>query len=160
MKKTLLFLALVLTAMTFLNAQEISDKTIGLRFGDDDGLGAEITFQKHIMDINRLEFGLAWRSNSNYNAYKLTGTYQWIWEIDGNFNWYAGFGGGLGNWKLKSGATGSDGFFLFAAGDIGVEYKFDFPLLVSLDFRPEIGFANFNSDLGLDIALGLRYTFD
>jgi hypothetical protein len=22
--------------------------------------------------------------------------YQWVWNIDGGFNWYAGVGGGLG----------------------------------------------------------------
>ncbi len=27
----------------------------------------------------------------------------------------------------------------FAAGDIGIEYNFDIPLQLSLDFRPEIG---------------------
>jgi hypothetical protein len=27
----------------------------------------------------------------------------------------------------------------FAAGDIGIEYNFDIPLLISLDFRPEFG---------------------
>jgi len=51
---------------------------------------------------------------------------------------------------------------VFAAGDIGIEYNFDIPLLISLDFRPEIGFGDElydNNDLGLDIALGLRYQF-
>jgi hypothetical protein len=47
----------------------------------------------------------------------------------------------------------------FIAGDIGIEYSFDFPLLLSLDFRPELGFGNFNDDLNFGIALGLRYQF-
>ena len=52
--------------------------------------------------------------------------------------------------------------FIFAAGDIGIEYNFDIPLLISLDFRPEIAFGDErynNNDLDFDIALGLRYQF-
>ena len=52
--------------------------------------------------------------------------------------------------------------FLIAAGDIGIEYNFDIPLLISLDFRPEIGFGDDiynNNDLDFDIALGVRYKF-
>jgi hypothetical protein len=25
--------------------------------------------------------------------------YQWVWNIDGGFNWYAGVGGGVGNYS-------------------------------------------------------------
>ena len=51
-------------------------------------------------------------------------------------------------------------FFLNAVGDIGIEYNFDFPLLLSLDFRPEIGVINDIDDgLEFDIALGVRYQF-
>ena len=51
---------------------------------------------------------------------------------------------------------------VFAAGNIGVEYNFDIPLLISLDFRPElglIGYDGFDDNFDFDIALGLRYQF-
>lgn len=162
MKNTTLLLVFTLFS-SILFSQEIADKTIGLRLGDNDGLGAEITFQKSIRSINRLELGLAWRNSNKYNAYKLTGTYQWVYELDQNFNWYVGAGGGLGTWTLKDefdGDNRDDGFFLFASGVIGIEYAFDFPLLLSIDARPELGFANFNNDFGLDLALGIRYILD
>lgn len=159
-KRVILFIVLAFTFSTIINAQEIANNTIGLRFGDDNGFGAEVSYQKGLTDNNRVEIGLAWRSSKHYNAFKLTGTYQWVFDLDGNFNWYVGAGGGLGSWSIKNDYEGGDGFFLLAAGDIGIEYKFDFPLLLSLDFRPEIGFSDFNNDLGLDIALGARYTFD
>lgn len=159
MKKTLFFLSICFS-ITFNYSQEIANQTIGLRLGDANGLGAEVSYQRAIFDTNRIEVGLAWRSISDYNAIKLTGTYQWIFELNDDFNWYVGAGGGLGSWNEDDDDSDDDGFFLLAAGDIGIEYKFDFPLLVSLDFRPELGFANFNNDLGLDIALGLRYTLD
>ncbi len=157
-----IFIGIVLFMTTFFaQAQEIADNTIGLRFGDDDGLGAEISYQKAISEINRIEAGLAWRSGNNYNAFKFTGTYQWVFPIESisSMNWYVGAGGGIGSWSVKNNYIGGSGTFLFAAGDIGLEYKFEFPLLISLDFRPELGFVSYNNDLGLDIALGVRYVF-
>ena len=77
-------------------------------------------------------------------------------NIDNGFNWYVGAGAGVGAYD----AGDYDGTFGLVAGDIGIEYNFDIPLLISLDFRPEIGFNNdFNDDLDLDFGLGLRYQF-
>jgi hypothetical protein len=141
------------------SAQQISENALGLRMGDSDGLGVEISYQRGLSDNNRLEFDLGWRDGDNYDAFKLTGLYQWVWNIDGGFNWYAGAGGGFGSWSTDINDV-DDGFFAFAAGDIGIEYDFDIPLLVSLDFRPKIGFSDgFNDDLNFDIALGIRYQF-
>ena len=162
MKKIILLIAITFAYINYADAQEIADNAIGLRLGDNDGLGAEVSYQMGLSDTNRLEFGLAWRSRNHFSALKLTGLYQWVFTLDGlgdGFNWYAGAGGGFGSWKIKNDYVGDDGTFLFVAGDIGIEYKFDFPLLLSLDFRPELGFSDFNNDLGLDIALGARYTF-
>jgi len=141
--------------------QEISENAIGLRIGDNDGFGAEVTYQRALSDNNRLEIDLGIRSGKNYNGFKLAGLYQWIWLLDGGFNWYAGVGGGVGNYSYNLPFQFKDESetFLFAAGNIGIEYNFDIPLLVSLDFRPELGFGNFRDDLGFDVALGLRYQF-
>ena len=51
--------------------------------------------------------------------------------------------------------------FAFAAGNIGIEYDFDIPLLISLDFRPEFGGNGgyYNNNYGSDIAVSLRYQF-
>ena len=155
------FITVVLFGFMYnVNAQDISSNAIGLRFGDNDGFGAEISYQHKIKDSNRLEFDLGFRDNKNFDIWKLTGIYQWIWSIDGGFNWYAGFGAGIGNVDVK-GFDNDDGFFLNAAGNVGVEYNFDIPLLISLDFRPEFGIVNDfgNDDLDLDIALSLRYQF-
>ncbi|MBT8253754.1 MAG: hypothetical protein KJN68_07270 [Bacteroidia bacterium] len=141
--------------------QSISNHAIGLRLGDSDGFGAEISYQLGIGDNNRLEFGLGWRDGSNYDAVRAIGLYQWVWNLDGNFNWYAGVGGGFASYSIDNLPAGSDDSdtALLAAGDIGIEYDFNIPLLISLDFRPEIGFGDFNDDLDFDIALGIRYQF-
>jgi len=157
--KKLFLLIIVLIGFTFtMNAQYISNNAIGLRLGDSDGIGAEISYQKRIKDNNRLEFGLGWRDNSDFSAIRFTGLYQWVWKLDGNFNWYVGAGGGIAFFSIDDNGIDDEASF-FAAGDIGIEYSFEIPLLISLDFRPEIGFGDIDDDLDFDIALGLRYQF-
>ncbi|PKG50425.1 MULTISPECIES: hypothetical protein [Olleya] len=164
MKKQLLFAIAVFGFATFTYAQDISENAIGLRLGDSDGFGAEISYQRGLGDNNRLELDLGLRSGNNYDGFKLAGLYQWVWVLDGDFNWYAGVGGGVASYSFDNVPNGFDDSetFVFAAGDIGIEYNFDIPLQLSLDFRPEIGFgdkAYRNDDLDFDIALGIRYRF-
>ncbi|MGB5822234.1 MAG: hypothetical protein WBG90_22315 [Saonia sp.] len=169
MKILKLCIAILLLSSASLSAQEISDHALGLRLGDSDGFGAEISYQKSIARYNRLELNLGWRDSREFDAFKLTGIYQWVHSLDGDFNWYYGFGGGLGNVDFESRPdnngqpfTPDGGLFIFAAGDIGVEYNFDIPLLISLDFRPEIGligYDDFDDGFDFDIALGIRYQF-
>lgn len=145
-------------------AQSIADNAIGLRFGGGDGLGAEVSYQRALgTNNNRLELDLGWRNDSNFDAYKLAGLYQWVWNIEAGFNWYAGAGGGVGSVddKRNINSRGNDGTFLFLAGNVGIEYNFDFPLLVSLDFRPEFGFNDYDvlNSFSPDVALGVRYQF-
>ena len=151
MKKIFLLGALVIGFTSLSNAQDIAENAIGLRIGDSNGFGTEISYQRALSDNNRLEVDLGWRSYKGGDGFKLAGIYQWVWNIEGDFNWYAGVGGGLGS-ANKS--------FLFVAGDVGIEYSFDFPLLLSLDFRPEISFGNvLRDDLGFDVGLGIKYQF-
>lgn len=143
-------------------AQDISKNALGLRLGDNDGFGGEVSYQRGLSKNNRLEFDLGWRNSKNVDAIKLAGLYQWVWNIDGGFNWYAGVGGGFGSWRYSTKDFDDSGAILFAAGDIGIEYVFDIPLQVSLDFRPEIYFntEGYRDDnFGPDIALGVRYRF-
>lgn len=165
MKKILLTVAIALGGFAMMNAQEISKNAIGLRLGDGDGFGAEVSYQRAVGDDNRLEFDLGIRDGKNFDGFRLTGLYQWVWNIDGGFNWYAGVGGGVASYSydndFNNGRFNDDynETFIYAAGDIGIEYNFDIPLLISLDVRPELGFGDFNDDLDLDIALGVRYQF-
>ncbi|WP_100611435.1 outer membrane beta-barrel protein [Confluentibacter lentus] len=163
--KKLLLLSITLLGFAFSsNAQEISKNALGLRLGDSDGFGAEISYQHALGDNNRLELDLGWRDGKNYDGFKLAGLYQWVFPLEGNFNWYVGAGGGLGSFSVNNPGGGDDfdDTFFFLAGDIGIEYNFDIPLLLSLDFRPELGFGDDsydNNDLDFDIALGIRYQF-
>ena len=162
MRKLFVFTMLALGFAFTAQAQNIADNAIGLRLGDSDGFGAEISYQRAIgVDNNRLEFDLGWRDGSNYDAFRIAGLYQWVYNLDGNFNWYVGAGGGIASYSIDNVPMGTDDSetALFVAGDIGIEYDFNIPLLISLDFRPEIGFGDLNDDVDFDIALGLRYQF-
>lgn len=167
MKKVILSVMMLMGLAFTAQAQDISKNALGLRVGDNDGFGGEISYQRGLSSNNRLELDLGWRNSKNYDAMKLVGLYQWIWNIDGGFNWYAGVGAGIGSWSYNGpGDPDPDGgTFLLAAGDIGIEYVFDIPLQLSLDLRPELYFGDNRSDFddynsfGPDIALGIRFTF-
>ncbi len=155
MKKVIVLLAFMIAGL--IQAQSISKHALGLRLGDNDGFGGEISYQRALGTSNRLEVDFGWRNSKETDAFKLMGLYQWIWNLDGNFNWYAGGGGGISFLNSENSTKNN----LILAGNLGVEYGFDIPLLLSLDIRPEIyigdriGTRNF----GPDIALGIRYQF-
>lgn len=159
MKKLFLLSVTVLGLAFTSNAQEISSNALGLRFGDSNGLGAEISYQRALGDSNRLELDLGLRNGKNYDAFKLTGLYQWVFPLDGNFNWYVGAGAGVTSFSGKNELNDTDGTGFFAAGNLGIEYNFNIPLLISLDVRPEFGNNDFTDNTLFDIALALRYQF-
>jgi len=158
MKKIFLLSITLLSFTLVSHAQDIADHALGLRFGSSDGLGAEISYQHALSNSNRIEGDLGWRNNDSYNAFKITGLYQWVMPLDHGINWYVGAGGGLTSFSGKNERTDSS-TGIFIAGDIGLEYAFDFPLQLSLDFRPEFGNNDFTDNTLFDIALGVRYQF-
>lgn len=164
MKKYLFLLPFLFFLGWQAHSQQIAKNAIGLRLGDNDGFGPEVNYQRGLTENNRLELGLAWHSRRYYDAVKLTGIYQWVWNIDGGFNWYAGPGAGLGNvsysryWDNHRYRSDSE-FWAFITGDIGIEYNFDIPLMLSLDLRPQINLG-YHKDVNFDVGIGVRYQFN
>lgn len=162
MKKLIIGLALFSTGIFSVNAQDFSRNALGLRLGDNDGIGYEISYQRELDEVTRIELDLGIRNHSSGDkfgdAFKLTGIYQWVWNIDGGFNWYAGFGAGIGSWSSDSNVD--DGLFINADGNVGIEYNFDIPIMLSIDFRPEFGLVgDYGDGTDLDLALSIRYQF-
>lgn len=107
-----------------------------------------------------MELDLGWRQNNDVDAFKLTGLYQWVWNIEGGFHWYAGVGASVGSWKWEYGPYSDSGAIVSVNGNIGVEYNFDFPLQVFVDFRPEIYLTDYHdNNFGPDFGLGARFKF-
>jgi hypothetical protein len=166
--KKLFLSALMLIGLTFAaQAQQFSKNALGLRLGNNDGFGGEISYQRGFSKSNRLEADLGWRNSKNVSAYKLVGLYQWVWDIDRGFNWYAGVGAGVGSWSYNVAGVSNSGTILLAAGDIGVEYNFqEAPIQLALDLRPEFYLNNTGGNqyrensFGPDVALSIRYRFN
>jgi hypothetical protein len=163
MKKWLLLTFLVLGLTFNSKAQELSKNTLGLRLGNNNGFGTEISYQRGLSKNNRLEIDLGWRSDKDdVNNFKIVGLYQWVWEIDNGFNWYAGPGAGIGSWNYDKNGFSNSGMILLLAGDIGIEYNFDIPIQISLDFRPELYLdsdAYRKDNFGGEVAFSVRYRF-
>jgi hypothetical protein len=173
--KNVILVATMVIGLTFsVQAQKISKNAIGLRIGDNDGFGVEASYQRGLFKNNRLEVDLGIRNNTYHDhgyyydsgAVKLVGLYQWVWNVDGGFNWYAGVGGGVGSYQNRVHNDYPDnGTFALVAGDVGFEYLFKFPLQLSVDFRPEVGFGDYKytnnglNTFGPDVAISARYRF-
>ncbi len=166
MKKIILS-ALLLIGLAFsAQAQQFSKNALGLRLGNNDGFGGEISYQRKLSKANRLEADLGWRNSKDVSAYKVVGLYQWVWDIDKGFNWYAGVGAGIGSWNYNKYGVTASGTILLVAGDLGIEYNFqEAPIQLALDLRPEFYLNNTNdnkfreNNFGPDIALSIRYRF-
>jgi len=161
MKRIFVLLAFLFALGSHCEAQRISKNALGIRIGDDDGfdsLGAEISYQRGLSGNNRLEFDLGIRTGDGFDAFKLVGLHQWVMPLDRSFHWYVGAGAGLGSVSADSGGSNS---FALLSGDIGIEYNFKIPLLISLDLRPEFGFADdaYGDGFDFDLGIGVRYQF-
>lgn len=55
----------------------ICKNALGLRLGDNDGFGAELSYQRKLSGNNRLELDLGFRNSDYYDALKLAAIYQW-----------------------------------------------------------------------------------
>jgi len=165
--KRILGTLLMVTLLANLTSAQSAQHALGLRFGTGDGFGTEISYQHSLTSGNRLELDLGFNSNHeyylsnryNYNSWGLTGLYHWVRELDSNMNWYIGPGARLGSWSYDTGYDYrySNGLFLAAAGDIGVEYLFPVGIQLSLNARPEIGLINHSTEINVGIAV--RYQF-
>ena len=192
--KKILFVAVLVFASVMAYAQP---RAIGVRVGAFDGISYQHSVGDNMIEI---EAGFGWYGRMDrwwHNAagdfhgrmyghnIQLAFTYDWVnsipWEHKGEWNWYAGVGaaGGYGwygyGWNDVTGWEGGDfdWGFAAAAGRIGVEYNFWFPLQLSLDWRPTLGVGlteaydavgDRTTKAGLywemtSIALGVRYKF-
>lgn len=147
MKKILIVFGLLVATIATTKAQGMAENALGLRFSSDDGFGADISYQRKLAPNNRLELNLGMRDTRT--NFKAVGLYQWVCKLEDKFNWYMGVGGGF-----DSGSAA-----LFGAGVAGIEYDFDAPILISLDFRPEVGITGNFGGLNSTFALSARYQF-
>ena len=142
MKKFIMVIAAVLCLSSAVFAQS---RALGVRAT----YGAELSYQ-HSIGSNFVEADLGWFKNGFY----LTGVYDFVFASEGNFNFDAGPGAAVGFYNDSE----TSGINLGIAGQLGLEYNFNIPLQLSLDWRPVFNFIH--GGFGWEgIALGIRYRF-
>ena len=147
MKKIILVAALVLGFAVAASAQP---RAIGLR----GGWGAELSYQ-HGFDADFLQADLGLNTFDSVHGSVVYNFMiaQPAWTSRGEWGFYAGPGASVG-----LGVGEKNYLTLGAAGMVGLEYTFWFPLQLSIDFRQHIGIGDglwFPSSIGL----GIRYRF-
>ena len=194
--KKFLFVAVLALASVMAYAQP---RAIGVRLGEFDGfsyqhglgdnnmLEFEVGFNLGSFWGNRM---VGWENGNEWHLYghsiQAAVTYDWIDPFGatfpampkGEWHWYLGVGGAGGfGWYGSaydrnagvSAGTDLNWGYVAAAGRVGVEYDFWFPLQLSLDFRPTLG-AGLVDDLNggaraalhydlFGLCLGVRYKF-
>lgn len=144
MKKFLVMAALMVATLS-VSAQEY-DWAAGFRFGGFNG----VTAKKNLGE-NALEFGASWGLG---NYLTIDGVYEWQQPVIGEgFTLYYGAGAYLGLF--------ANSFCLGAEAVVGLEYRLpiDFPLAISLDYRPGLNIlpkVGFNPG---NFGLGIKYCF-
>lgn len=183
MKKTITLIAIICSTVIAVMAQP---KSIGARLGYnfefsyqhgtetgmveiDAGYSPFIT-QKGVFidedgDMNVREY--------RYECIQAVIFYDWLMNIVSDFNWYVGIGAGV-TWGIgdffdmphydrKGNLVTYRRLGLPIGAQIGMEYNFQFPLTLSVDWRPMVNVfglsqGDYYSHL-LSFALGIRYQF-
>ncbi len=143
MKKLFFIVAVMFFTSAFINAQEI-----GARFGNsyagNIAIDGVFTYDKTMRIHGDVSFG-------DYGI-QLDALWDFMYELSGveNLRWYAG--GGVA-------ALFGDLFLLGVAGEIGAEYRFEFPVSLSFDWRPIFTVVEY-TDFSIDnFGLNIRYVF-
>lgn len=149
MKRIILTISIILSAAAIAAGQP---RSAGIRLG---ATGLDAAYQ-HTMNANQFiegNIGLDFGYNANGKAgFKATAIYNFVWARpawtqQGTWALYAGPGLSLGfvddmvPYEIGDAIQGyyDNGFMLALAGQVGIEYNFDFPLQISIDIRPYFG---------------------
>lgn len=161
MKKLLLFAVLF---CTFLSVQELSAQdyksAIGLRLG----YPLSISYKHFISEKGAIEGVLGYRGYSYFNWLNVSAFYQHHMPIKSveNLSWYLGGGASIYKWSYDNDYYPNNDYASVSFGVhgvIGLDYRFDFPLNLSLDWIPTVAFGgDFNTGFGGSYgALSARY---
>ncbi len=158
--KRLLITILALSALS--SAVYAQDNFAGIRLGYGAAFTTELSAQRYMGDITRIEVDLGLRYRDRYGDREnpsyypigliLGGSYQWHWFLLGGLGAYAGP-------AIQFSLPGWSRFGLGIGGQLGVDYQFNVPFQVFIDWRPL--YLPFGPYKGFDPngAVGIRYNF-
>lgn len=140
-------IAIVFAVLTFATAASAQSRSIGIRAT----YGGEISYQHYMGGSNFLEADLGFAVKDGFVA---TAIYDFILGQSGGFSIYAGPGAQL----TIANSEDYSGIIPGIAAQLGVEYKFDLPVALSLDWRPRFNFIHGGAGYS-SVALAIRYMF-
>lgn len=147
-----MFCSIIATA----SAQDYN-AAIGLRGGFYNG----VTFRKMLSSGEAFEAILSTR----YGGFKVTGLYeiQKAFPSAQRLHWYFGGGAHVGMYQTnrydKNIPSSETAVVIGLDGILGIEYNFDFPLNVALDWKPSFNLIGYGRFLADGFALSARYYF-
>ena len=146
LKTPVIVVALILFFTTLSSAQDMYDKSIGVRGGFLAGLS-----YKHFLAFAGAIEGIVGYNFQNGRITTFTGLYEHHFFLNYQTNLYAGGGLTLGFNK--------DTFRTHAEAIAGIEYLMErFPMSISLDYKP--AYNIFDNEFYFDeFALSIRYVF-
>ena len=158
MKKAILIIVAALGFAAFATAQP---KSLGGRIGN---YGVDVSYENYVFGgPHFLEFELGLDNGFSTSAFHVDGIYNFMiaqpdWTPSGSWGFYCGPGASVAVWEN---AAAENVVFVGVVGNVGLEYTFDFPLSLSLDFRPRLMFGDgrVRDDGPFTLGIGVRYAF-
>ena len=144
MKKVIAILVAILAFAAVANAQS---RSLGIRAT----YGGELSYQHNMGSASFLEADLGFAVKEGFVA---TAIYDFILGQSGGFSIYAGPGAQV----AFINADDFSGLGLAIAGQLGIEYVFDAPIGISVDWRPRFNFIHGGFGYS-SVAFALRYMF-
>lgn len=149
-KKALLIAVFFVTAgMMSANAQSVGE--LGLRWGDVTGGDVAVDGIIGLGQFSRIHANVSFGGNGATD-FGVDAIWDFIYRPLGGeaFNWYLGAGPFLGF---------GDKFSLGVAGEIGLQYTFNFPMSLSIDYRPSFRLVEDTDFNAGGFGLNIRYVF-
>lgn len=143
MRITIAIIVVGLFTISAAQAQEL-----GIRLGDIVGNDAAVDFVLPLGEASRLHADVSFGDNVGAELlYDFL--FKGLADVQGLY-WYAGVGGS---------ALFADDLFLGASGEVGLEYRFDFPMALGMDWRPTFWIIEETDFRGDSFGLNVRYIF-
>lgn len=152
MMKRVFFVFALLLIGGFVSLQAQTE--IGVRFGNVTGGNAAVDGVFSVGQFSRVHANVSFGGNNKWGTdLGIDALWDFIYRpIEGEaFNWYVGAGPfiGLGN-----------KFSLGAVGEIGIEYRFNIPLSLSIDYRPAFRLIDTTEFDAGGFGFNVRYVLD
>lgn len=152
-----MLMASLLCGVLSVSAQDYNS-AIGLQGGLYNG----VSFRTMISSDQAIE-GIV---SARYGGFRATLLYeiQHAFPSAQRLHWYYGGGAHIGtyntgNYNKQLDGASTTSVFIGVDGIIGMEYNFDFPLNLSLDWKPSFNLIGYGTFIGDGFALSARYYF-